>query len=60
VWSSTLSKNIDLKFSAENLLNPYYRKELGKNSTIDITEDSLVLREYKKGVGLSVNIGYTF
>ena len=60
VWSSTLSKNIELKFSAENLLNPYYRKEIGKNSTIDITEDSLVLREYKKGVGFSVNIGYTF
>ncbi|OUL61741.1 TonB-dependent receptor [Flavobacterium sp. AJR] len=60
VWTSTLSKNIELKFSAENLINPYYRKELGKNSTIDITEDSLVLREYKKGVGFSVNIGYTF
>lgn len=60
VWSSTLSKNIELKFSAENLLNPYYRKEIGKNSSIDITEDSLVLREYKKGVGFSVNIGYTF
>ena len=60
VWSSTLSKNIELKFAAENLLNPYYRKELGKNSTIDITEDSLVLRDYKKGVGFSVNIGYTF
>lgn len=60
VWTSTLSKNIELKFSAENLINPYYRKELGKNSTLDITEDSLVLREYKKGVGFSVNIGYTF
>lgn len=60
VWSSTLSKNIELKFSAENLLNPYYRKEIGKNSTIDITEDSLILREYKKGIGFSVNIGYTF
>jgi outer membrane receptor protein involved in Fe transport len=60
VWTSALSKNIELKFSAENLINPYYRKELGKNSTIDITEDSLVLREFKKGVGFSVNIGYTF
>jgi len=60
VWTSTLSKNIEVKFAAENLLNPYYRKEIGKNSTIDITEDSLVLREYKKGVGFSVNIGYTF
>lgn len=60
VWSSTLSKNIDLKFTAENLLNPYYRKELGKESTINITEDSLILREYKKGIGFSVNLGYTF
>ncbi len=60
VWSSTLSKNIELKFAAENLLNPYYRKELGKDSTIEITEDSLILRDYKKGVGFSVNIGYTF
>jgi outer membrane receptor protein involved in Fe transport len=60
IWTSTLSKNIEVKFTAENLINPYYRKELGKNSTINITEDSLVLREYKKGVGFSVNIGYTF
>lgn len=60
IWTSNLSKNIELKFSAENILNPYYRKELGKDSTIDITEDSLVLREYKKGVGFSVNLGYTF
>ncbi|MDR7209759.1 TonB-dependent receptor domain-containing protein [Flavobacterium piscis] len=60
IWSSTLSKNIELKFTAENLLNPYYRKEIGNNSTLNITEDSLVLREYKKGVGFSVNLGYTF
>ncbi|MWB93423.1 outer membrane beta-barrel protein [Flavobacterium sp. GA093] len=60
IWTSTLSKNIEVKFAAENLLNPYYRKELGKNSTINITEDSLVLREYKRGVGFSVNLGYTF
>ena len=60
VWSSTLSKSIELKFSAENLLNPYYRKEIGNNSTLNITEDSLVLREYKRGVGFSVNLGYTF
>jgi outer membrane receptor protein involved in Fe transport len=60
IWSSTLSKNIELKLSAENLLNPYYTKEVGENSTIDITEDSLVYREYKKGIGFSVNLGYTF
>jgi hypothetical protein len=60
VWSSTLSKNIDLKFVVDNLLNPSYKKELGPNSTLAITEDSLILREFKKGVGFSVNIGYTF
>ena len=60
IWTSNLSKSIELKFSAENLLNPFYRKEIGDNSTINITENSLVLREYKKGVGFSVNLGYTF
>lgn len=60
IWTSTLSKNIEVKFAAENLLNPYYRKELGKNSTIDITEQSLIVRDYKRGVGFSVNLGYTF
>lgn len=60
VWSSTFSKNIEMKFGVENILNPSYRKELGNNSTITITEDSLVLREYKKGVGFSVNLAYTF
>lgn len=60
VWSTTISKNIDLKLSADNLLNPSYKKELGTKSTINISEDSLILREYKKGVGFSINIGYTF
>lgn len=60
VWSSTLSKNIDLKFAVDNLLNPSYKKELGSNSTLAITENSLILREFKKGVGFSINIGYTF
>lgn len=60
VWSSTLSENIELKFAVDNILNPSYRKELGNNSTLNITEDSLILREYKKGVGFSLNLGYTF
>ena len=60
VWSSKLSDNIDVKFSADNILNPYQRFELGKNSTTTISESSLVVREYKKGVGLSLNLSYTF
>ncbi len=60
VWSSLISKNIELKLAVDNILNPSYKKELGSNSTLEITEDSLVLKEYKKGVGFSINIGYTF
>nr|WP_315191366.1 outer membrane beta-barrel protein [uncultured Flavobacterium sp.] len=60
VWSSLISKNIELKLAVDNILNPSYKKELGSNSTLEITEESLVLKEYKKGVGFSINIGYTF
>lgn len=60
VWSSFISKNIELKLAVDNILNPSYKKELGANSTLEITEESLVLKEYKKGVGFSINIGYTF
>ena len=33
---------------------------MGKNSTTVISEDSLVMLNYKRGVGFSLNIGYTF
>jgi hypothetical protein len=60
IWTSTFSKNIEMKFAIDNILNPNYIKEIGNNSTITITEDSLIMRQYKKGVGFSVNLGYTF
>jgi len=60
IWTSTFSKNIELKFAIDNILNPKYQKEIGDKSTITITEDSLIMREYKKGVGFSINLGYTF
>ena len=60
VWSSFISKNIELKLAVDNILNPSYKKELGANSTLEITEESLVLKEYKKGVRFSINIVYTF
>ena len=60
VWTSKISKNIDLKFSADNLLNPTYKLEMGKESTINITETSLLQKDYKRGVGLSLNLSYTF
>jgi outer membrane receptor protein involved in Fe transport len=60
IWTSTFSKNIEMKFAIDNILNPKYQKEIGDKSTITITEDSLIMREYKKGVGFSINLGYTF
>jgi outer membrane receptor protein involved in Fe transport len=60
VWTSKLSKNIDLKFAADNLLNPTYKLEMGKESTVNITESSLLQKDYKRGVGLSLNLSYTF
>jgi outer membrane receptor for ferrienterochelin and colicin len=60
VWTSKLSKNIDLKFAADNLLNPTYKLEMGKESSVNITETSLLQKDYKRGVGLSLNLSYTF
>ena len=60
VWGSKLSKNFDLKFSADNLLNPYRQYELGDNSTIPFAELSTLRNSFKKGIGLSINLGYTF
>lgn len=60
VWTSKLSEHFDLKFSADNLLNPKVQFELGKNSSSSFSENSRTLNEYKRGVGFSLNLGYTF
>ncbi len=60
IWASKISKNIDVKFAIDNILNPSYKLELGKESTVNITEDSLLMRDYKRGVGYSLNLSYTF
>lgn len=60
VWNTKLYKNIDIKFAADNILNPTYQLELGKNSKTQINENSLIMKDYKRGVGFSLNIGYTF
>lgn len=60
VWSSKLSNHFDLKLSADNLLNPDRKFELGTDGTSIIDEDSNIINNYKKGVGFSVNLGYTF
>ncbi|NJM78635.1 MAG: hypothetical protein HC854_01560 [Flavobacterium sp.] len=62
VYSSKLTKNISTKFSVDNIINPFQRFELGNNSSssVNIIESSLILREYKRGVGISLNLSYNF
>ena len=60
IWNSKLSSNWDLKFAAENILNPKYRIEMGEKSKINITESDLTIKDYKRGVGFSLNLAYTF
>jgi hypothetical protein len=60
VWGNKIGKNWDLKLSADNILNPLYQIELGGKSKINITESDLTIRDFKRGVGFSFNLGYTF
>jgi outer membrane receptor protein involved in Fe transport len=60
VWSSKISEHFDVKFTADNLLNPARRLEFGNDGTIKIAEESLIAQSYKKGVGFSLKVGYTF
>jgi outer membrane receptor protein involved in Fe transport len=60
VWTSKLSEHFDLKFTADNLLNPSRKFELGTDGTSPISEISNITSNFKKGTGFSVNLGYTF
>jgi outer membrane receptor protein involved in Fe transport len=60
IWQNKISDKFEVKFSADNLLNPSYKIELGKESRIPITESDLTIKEYKKGIGFSMNVSYTF
>ena len=59
VWSAKLSDHIDVKFSADNLLDPARQLRIGNDSTTPVVVDE-VSRSYKKSRGFSLNLGYTF
>lgn len=60
VWSSNIDKKWDLKFSVDNILNPLYKREMGDASELLIEESSVLLQSYKRGVGFSTSLSYTF
>lgn len=60
IWQNNISKKIDVKFSIDNILDPSYKIEMGKESRVKITESDLTVRDFKKGTGFSINVSYTF
>ncbi len=60
IWGNKISDKWDIKLSAENILNPTYKIQMGDNSRIQIMENDLTVKSYKKGIGFSANLSYTF
>ncbi len=60
IWGNKISDKWDIKLSAENILNPTYKIQMGDKSRIQISESDLTVKSYKKGVGFSANLSYTF
>lgn len=60
VYSSKLTSKLNVKFAADNVLNPIQRFELGPNNRTTINENSLVVKDFKRGVGLSLSLSYAF
>jgi outer membrane receptor protein involved in Fe transport len=59
VWINNISDKWEVKFAADNILDPTYRLEMGDESKMTITKDR-TLRDFKRGVGFSLNLSYTF
>lgn len=60
IWTNKISTKWDVKFGVENILNPTYKVDLGSESTVKIYESDLTVKDYKRGVGISFGLGYTF
>jgi len=60
IWNNKISNNWEVKFGVENILNPTYRIDLGNESIIPLYENDLTVKDYKRGVGVSLGLGYTF
>ena len=60
VWGSKVSEHFDVKFTADNILNSWRKREFGNNGTLKVDEESLLANSYKKGIGFSLKLGYTF
>jgi hypothetical protein len=60
VWGNKLSEKWEVKLALDNILNPSYKIEVGEKSRLPILEKDLTMKEYKRGVGFSLNLAYSF
>jgi outer membrane receptor protein involved in Fe transport len=60
VWASKLSEHFDLKFSADNLLNPEVNQEIGSANNAEYIESTPTLESFRRGVGFSMSLTYGF
>lgn len=60
IWNNKIGDKWDVKLGVENILNPLYKIELGEKSSVPIYENDLRVKDYKRGVGISLGLGYTF
>jgi outer membrane receptor protein involved in Fe transport len=60
VWGSKINEHFDVKFSADNILNPKVNFDYGDDSTLTSDAKSLDYKNYKRGVGFSMSLNYTF
>jgi outer membrane receptor protein involved in Fe transport len=61
IWTSKLSEKINLKFSADNILNPKERFETGnENVDINVLVTDRTTKNYSSGTSFSASLSYTF
>jgi outer membrane receptor protein involved in Fe transport len=60
IWNNKIANKWEVKLGVENILNPLYEIEMGSKSKINVLENDLTVKDYKRGVGVSLGLGYTF
>lgn len=61
VYQEQLTKNWNIKFGVQNILNNQYRIELGDDSYYNVnTNDNLQYTNYYRGTTFNFTVGYTF
>ncbi len=60
VYNNQLTKNWNVKFGVQNILNNMYKLELGDKSTSPVTARTYTHTDFKRGTTFNMTVGYTF